>query len=321
MWSRICFALASITAIVATSACAVRNGESSPFDTIPAANAVRASAGGFVYVADSVCNCIEIYDLAGHNQRPIGRIMSPSFSYIEALKVDANGNLWVTNFGLGTNVFEYPRGAKKPSLTLSDPGYPSGIDVVNGKVYVANLFSSTHGTGNVVVYDANASTPSHTLSDPRVTGAIGIAADTKGDIFIDTNNSPTRTLGEFALSGGTYHYKQLAAPSNPSMYPTMYLDLMTLDPKGNLVVSSQLPYSIVVFSPKGKMLRYLGGNYTEGDHFIGGATGVAFDPSTKSLFAAYLNDFSVVEYDYTTGKALNQIISGLSQPKAVAVSP
>jgi hypothetical protein len=267
-----------------------------------------------VYVLEGTCACVYVYPVKGHNQEPIGQIAGLVGSGYgpDWIGMGNGGNLWIS-FGNGT-ISSYPRGATKPSTTLSDPGafYPQNIAVDDaGTVYVSN--TSTNGEqGNVVLYQNGATSPTQTLTDPSVTGVFGLAVDRNHNVFVSALNTLNqRFIGEFVAGpSNTYTFTQLVAGQNPSY---LYL-VMQLDSVGNVVVASQGPQSIDVYSPPNwNLTATLGGT--------AGPTGIAFTSDGTKLFAAYLNNRAVVEFAYPSGKQLNEIIAGLYTPQAVAVDP
>lgn len=267
-----------------------------------------------VYVLEGSCACVYVYPLKGHNQEPIGQIagLVSQTHGPDWMGMGNHGTLWIS-FSDGT-ISSYPRGATTPATTLSDPGgfYPQNVAVDDaGTVYVGNT-SANGGQGNLVLYQNGATSPTQTLTDPSVTGVIGVAVDQNHDVFVSALNTVNeRFIGEFvAGASGSYTFTQLVAGHDPSY---LYL-VMQLDSAGDVVVGSQGPQSIDVYSPPNwNLTATLGGT--------AGATGVAFTSDWTNLFGAYLNNRAVVEFAYPSGKQVNEIIAGLYNPQAVAVDP
>ncbi|HET9343949.1 MAG TPA: hypothetical protein VFO25_13655 [Candidatus Eremiobacteraceae bacterium] len=137
-----------------------------------------------IYVSDEGGQTVYIFPQLGQNQSPVGAITS-GVAAPNGLFVDANGNLYVCNFGGGT-VTVYHRGQITPFRTLTGAG--SAIDVVvglDGSVYVSDWDSGTNG--RLVEYAPHHSSPSQIIDING--GPEGLALDKNNDLFLAYNDN------------------------------------------------------------------------------------------------------------------------------------
>lgn len=270
-----------------------------------------------LYILSGSCNCILIYPLKGKKLRPNGSIHDTPLTtgQPQSINFDGKGNLYAVLFG-SSSILEYAPGAKNASKVLNDPGESPARATVDkaGTVYVANFTSTTGGPGGVSIYSGGSVNPTQTITAKAIMNMVGVAVDEHGDIFVDGwTSSNTGLVGEFKPNGqGGYVFSKLAVPSRvQSLAP----EDLALDRSGNLILSSQGNVSIAIFSPPNwKLVSRLGSSV--------GVTGLALTSNNKSLFASFVNNYSVLQYSYPDGKQINQIILlNNSSPLSVAVSP
>jgi hypothetical protein len=281
---------------------------SPPLVAQPRARGGAASPIGLLYVSGYACNCVQIYDVLGKNQQPIGQI--GKLNHPQGLFVDAQEQLWVSNTG-ARNVLMYPRGATKPSLLLYDPReYPVDVAVhTDGTVFVANTVTEAFKPGDVVVYAPGAKYPTSKLTDRYFSRVIGVAIDASKDVFvsyIDTKNQGR--VDEFVAGSTVATHLGIQAA---------FTGGIVLDSGGNIVLNDELAPATDVYAAPNWQLT---GSF--------GKTGVplylAFGHTEHYLYVADGSGGAVYQYAYPSGRLVNTITagwSGSSPPYGVAVSP
>lgn len=280
---------------------------SPPLVAQPPTRGGAASPAGLLYVSGYTCNCVQIYDVLGKNQQPIGQI--GNLNHPQGLFVDTLEQLWVSNTGART-VLMYRRGATKPSRLLLDPReYPVDVAVhTDGTVFVANTATVGFKAGDVVVYPPGARYPTSKLTDPYFSRVIGVAVDASKDVFVsyvDTRNQGR--VDEFVAGStiATHLGIQVAFTGG-----------IVLDQGGNIVLNDELAPATDVYSAPNWQLT---GSF--------GKKGVplylAFGQTEHYVYVAD-GSGAVHQYAYPSGRLVNTISagwSGSSPPYGVAVSP
>jgi DNA-binding beta-propeller fold protein YncE len=133
-----------------------------------------------VYVSDVTSSVVDIFDVHG---RKVGEITT-GLSAPVGLFVDKKHRLWVANGG-ANNVLVFPRGAKAPTLTLTQRRDYQPNDVAmcpDGTVVVANSFNA----GGIAVYPPGHAMPARYLQ-AELSGAGGdeyfVTCDASGNVF------------------------------------------------------------------------------------------------------------------------------------------
>ena len=154
--------------------------------------------------------------------------------------VDANGDVFVVDEWVpaGTSkIYEYAHGGTSPIATLSDPGefaYGCSIDPNTGNLAVSSTGTPSDGPGSVSIY-ANAQGAPTVYSDVDLAnGALFLAYDVNGDIFVD---------GISAQGSGKFELDEL--PAGGSVFTNIALNQSMGFPGGiqwignTLAISSQ----------------------------------------------------------------------------------
>jgi hypothetical protein len=133
-----------------------------------------------LYVSDGATNDVYVYDYPKGTE--VGKLTG--FNYPDGQCVDAQGNVYITNFEAGT-VLEYAHGGASPIKTLETNGYPIGCAVSPaGDLAVAN-FSTQSGPGNALVFKGASGTPTE-YSDPSQCYYVWPPGyDAKGNLFVE----------------------------------------------------------------------------------------------------------------------------------------
>ena len=187
-----------------------------------------------IYIADAIRSIVDVFGSDGK----LSAVISDGVSSPWGLFVDENQNLWVTN---SDYVSMYPKGATKPSRTLSDPNQsPEDISVAkDGTVYVSNFF-----TGTVSVYAPGSNTPTRMLRDPKSQYTVGVASDESGDVFVTVNDyTGVGRLDEF-VGGKQSGFKRLAPRFS-------FASDIKFDNAGNLLVLDETQFSVTEFTKTG----------------------------------------------------------------------
>jgi sugar lactone lactonase YvrE len=175
---------------------------------------------------------------------------------------DANGNLWLTNFG-STSIVEYSAsqlastGTPTPAVTLAASAgslsEPSGLAFdANGNLWVANL------TGNTVVEftasqlaASGSPTPAVTISaaSGSLADPVGIAFDASGDLWVANTNGNTiveYTPSQLSASGAPAPAVTLSATASSIVGPLT----IAFDASGKLWVANgdNAQNTVVAFS-------------------------------------------------------------------------
>jgi 6-phosphogluconolactonase (cycloisomerase 2 family) len=154
------------------------NGNVAPIRTISGSNTnlndptgIALDASGNIYVASAVNKSIDVYAAgANGNVTPVRVISGTATQLLDPVAIVLNGsNIYVSNFGSGTNAFNGSvtayaadaNGNVAPTQTISNPKahliWPEGIALdAGGNIHVANNASTNFRYGYVNVYAAGA---------------------------------------------------------------------------------------------------------------------------------------------------------------------
>jgi DNA-binding beta-propeller fold protein YncE len=172
------------------------------------------SSGSLLYASDWQTGSIYFFNYPGGTLAgTIADDLSPL-----GLCSDANGNVWVANFGAGSNqLVEYAHGGTTPIATLDDPGeQPRGcsVDPTTGNLAVAN-----GNPGSVVIYPQASGIPQS--YDPQLVYPVACTYDGEGNLFVDgyhLRHGDQFALSELPVGGGVFKKirikDQLGLPGN-----------------------------------------------------------------------------------------------------------
>jgi hypothetical protein len=134
-----------------------------------------------LFISDADSN--DVYIFAPRGLKLEGTLTG--FDKPAGLCSDKSGNIWIVNNG-SSQIELYSR-AGTLLKTIDDSGYwPVGCSVnsKNGDLAVANIRTTTDGTGNVMIYP-DGSEPGSALGNPVQTEYYYPAYDTNGNLYVD----------------------------------------------------------------------------------------------------------------------------------------
>jgi hypothetical protein len=106
---------------------------------------------------------------------------------VNAIETDASGNLWVPQVAGGTTseTIEYAPDCGKAGTTLSDPyGQPGDIAfAANGTRYVSDILGNGSVAGDIGVIPKGKTAPTSKLVNANVFFSLGVALDSKGNLY------------------------------------------------------------------------------------------------------------------------------------------
>jgi DNA-binding beta-propeller fold protein YncE len=289
-----------------------RHAARSPFHLIPPMSPDKKAKAQLVFDGDSGADSgLGAVLSAAITSPPSGSLATYFSSGTEEVQGVANAGktLYVANTGDSNVLVLDKTGSLK--TTLSDAGeYP--VNVALGKkkvVYVANIFNTSFGAGNVSVYAKGATSPTSTLSAPSFFQLIGIAVDGGGDVFVSNDT------GDFT-GGQVVEFP--AGSSTGTVLTNIHLSIaggLAVDPSGNLAVVDQGTTSVSIYAPP-----YTGsstGTYPVPNG--GSSVGVAFDKAGANLYFADV--FGTIDVDSYPGGTYEGSYTGGVEPIGVAVRP
>ncbi|HLY03619.1 MAG TPA: hypothetical protein VKR56_14125 [Candidatus Cybelea sp.] len=257
-----------------------------------------------IYVSDFLNNAVEIYSAAGSDQSPIGEI-TDGISGPEGNCIDEHGDLFVTNASNQT-VTMYPRGSTTYKLQYTGFAYPTSVTAgKNGWVYVADLVGE-----KVVEFPKNSTRPKVTID---ITYPQGVALDSKNNLYVEYN-----TGAHGAGPGDVDEFAPKSTSGTDLGLPIVWAAGDAIDGKSDVVVADQGSGSnaaVYVFPPGATKPSETISQGME-DPFR-----IAFDKPFKHLYVADPEVNALLVYDYSSGKLVNSITSGLKSVYGVAVSP
>jgi hypothetical protein len=167
---------------------------------------------------------------------------------VNAIETDAAGNLWVpyeTPSNV-TQVVEYAPDCGKIGTTLADPnGQPVDIAfAASGIDYVSDILGATSGAGQISIYPKGATSPSGELTNPAVFFSLGVAVDTKGNVYQSYLGNSQGT------AGGVLEFK--AGKGKGAVLKGIKIDepgVVFLDSKENMIVPDQGGTALDTYAP------------------------------------------------------------------------
>jgi len=138
--------------------------------------------GALIYISDRGTN--EVYAYSYKTKVLVGTLTG--FNNPDGLCVDNAGDVFITEYD-AADIIEYAHGGTTPIATLSDAGEkPMGcsIDAKTGNLAVTNFQDTSHGSGNVAIYQAASGTPT-IYADPSIYNYLYCVYDGKGNLYVD----------------------------------------------------------------------------------------------------------------------------------------
>jgi hypothetical protein len=150
---------------------------------------------------------------------------------------DRHQHIWITDAG-GEDIWEYHRNQILPINILPDPhNIPAGCSVApNGDLAVANLSTTTGGSGSVYVYPGGKTpwVPYYKIGLPPMNTLTFVGYDNKGNLFADGSSNPTPGV----CTAGTVQIVECAACSPGVFGPP----LMLVGPIANIQFPGQIQW-------------------------------------------------------------------------------
>jgi hypothetical protein len=251
-----------------------------------------------LYVADYGRSDIEIYAQGAANPTPCGEITT-GISYPEGIYVNKKGELFVANY-IGSTITEYPRGKKKPTITI-DTSAPAYDVFVGGD---GTLYAAEPATGSVVEYPANSTASKLTVTVNG--GDYGVATDNKNNLYVSYLSNVDGLSHVEKFSPG-------ATTGTDMGFTVPFAGELKLDKKNDIIIGDRNDQLIDIFPP---------GATTPSRSFStpgGRPVYLALNLSETVLYVAGLGQVQVM--DYQTGATTSTITSGLESPSGVAPYP
>ena len=193
----------------------------------------------------------EVNDYGPNNKKDRKPIcVIPDLNEVNGIEVDSTNELWipeVTPAGVNQVISAAPH-CGKAGVTLADPnGEPADIAwAPNGTRYVSDIVSNGSNAGDVSVYPKGATSPSGKLTNSNVFLSIGVAVDSKGNVYQSYFTSLSGT------SGGVIEFPKGKMPAkkltNVSATVTIPGTVM-LDKNDNMIITDQSTSTLYVYAP------------------------------------------------------------------------
>lgn len=135
-----------------------------------------------LYISDHHTNDVYVYEYK--TGRAVGKLTGFDSPYGQC--VDANGDIWITNYS-GRTVVEYAHGGTSPLKKLTTNGHSIGCSVApQGDLTVANI-TTPSGAGDLQVWKNASGSPSN-YSNPQYCYYLWPPGDdSDGNVFVETN--------------------------------------------------------------------------------------------------------------------------------------
>jgi DNA-binding beta-propeller fold protein YncE len=269
------------------------------------------SGRGLLYVSDNADNLVDIFDVKGKNQQPIGQI-TDGIAQPNGLATDKDGNLYVANGYLAStsSVTVYPPGSTSPSVTYTDGIlYPVGVAVQrNGRLYVANFDGY-----DVTEYRKGSTSPDKTIPFQSLEGndPFGLALDAHDNLFVAALGYPDAQAYEIKRGS--------VSPQDLGIGWIQVMHGIAVDSQGDVLIVNQGAGAVDVFPP---------GSNTPSEIITDGLEQPILislnQPQTKLYVAddGLSGNGTVRVYSYPAGQLINTItFPRFAAPVGVALSP
>lgn len=271
----------------------------------------EAKAAPKLYVSDPVGNAVNVYPIAGHNQRPIAKL-TKGIGGPAGLAADSTGNVYVANT-LKNTVTEYRPNQSAPARTYSkDLLGPVDVGVDSkGTLYVVNFYSFRD---SIVEFPAGSAKPSLTIRNPGSSYGglypLGLTLDAKDTLYVAYQDFYSQT---WIYTYGLGQTKAVERNLNFGLIRWLAAGLL-FDKAANLLVANGSLPGIQVFPPRKADPSKVFGKQ-------GSPESLQFDSDERDVFVADTARNAVEEYSYPAGALVNTITSGLKSVYGVTVSP
>jgi hypothetical protein len=156
----------------------------------------------------------EVNDYNGNNKKngkPICTI--GNLTGVNGIEVDSTSELWIPNetvSGVNQVTSQAPH-CGKAGVVLQDPnGQPADIAfAASGIRYVSDIVSNGSAAGDISIYPKGATSPSGKLTNKNVFLSLGVAVDSKGNVYQSYLESGSTTGGLLEYAKGKMPAKQL----------------------------------------------------------------------------------------------------------------
>ena len=262
--------------------------------------AIIVSAGGDIYAFS-----------------PKGKVIAKIAGVSGGLAGTKAGNFYVTNTS-HNSILLYKSDYKTLLATLSDPNeFPVAVsyEETTGIVGVTNIVSTSNGPGTVSFYAEGKTTPCATVGNPTWARVYFDAFDSKGDLFVDGEDTSGKTVvGEIA-GGCKAKTITLLKAGNVIAFPGP----VQVTKDDDIAVGDQ---GGAVYTYKPPVQDSLGAPIATTP--LTGASDVmafAFGSSGKDLWTADVGLGAADEYPYPVGGSPVFRITGLTGPDGIVVMP
>ncbi len=253
---------------------------------------------GDVYVSQFAGTPVRAYPL--NNKKDGSPVCSLPGQSVNGIATDQAGDLWVPNGTGGGQGYtqEFAPNCGAPMLEIADPnGQPADASFDSKHdVYILNIFDASGQPGSVNVYNAKG-TLLRALTDSTFSELIGIATDSRDDVFVSNRDSlGNATVVEFPggeMPGTLLSSITLGLPGAPQF-----------DRADNLIITDWEAYTLDVYAPP----------YTQAPKVTpmqGLSLWCPLNHRQDRLYCADLGG-SVDVYKYPSGKYLFSFSNGLS---------
>jgi serine/threonine-protein kinase len=266
----------------------------------------EAGAAGWIYVSDPVANQVNVYPLAGRNQRPIATL-TKGIDGPAGLAADSAGNVYVANT-LKNTVTEYRRNGAAPVMTYSkDLLGPVDVAVDSkGTVYVANFYSFGN---SIVEFPAGNAKPSLEIRNPCSCYPAGLTLDTHDKLYV--------AYQDFYSQPSVWAYARGSAKAVERDLNFRSIRWLTagllLDKAGNLLATNGSVPGVQVFRPAKK-------NPSKVFARRGSPQFIQFDADQRDVYVTNSAQDAVEEYSYPAGALVDTIKEGLQSAYGIAVT-
>jgi len=225
---------------------------------------------------------------------------------VNGLGVNPAGVLFLPQGGTRTVTTYFKGSCTQTVLTLDDPdGQPSDVAFAStGTTYVTNIFGVNGAPGNVAVYPKGARSPSRTLTDASMNEVLGIATDSKNNVYvsyINTNNgSKIIEFPHGQMPGQILH-----------ITANTFIIGITFDDKQDLIAVDAGAGAVLVYA-----IPYRGAP-TSSFATRGESVDGKLDSQSMHIYLSDLGQGTVDVFAFPTGTYLYSFNNGLSQANDV----